>query len=175
MADVGAHVYYQRGSFDQINHASVMVQSLYRGHRARHELKKAAADEASEKSAIAAVAANRAASKKAKVTIQEDATLDFCKAHGIVFEAYAAMRGCPFSNPKVLAIAQGHGVGVSQVCLRWVLQKGAAMAVGLGANATRMPSYATEDLDLYSFELTTEEMATLSATGKQIPSCAQGY
>ena len=38
-----------------------------------------------------------------------------------------------------------------------------------------MPSYAREDLDLYGFELNTTEMATLSAKGKQIDSCAQGY
>ena len=38
-----------------------------------------------------------------------------------------------------------------------------------------MPSYAKEDLDVYSFELSDGEMATLSATGKQIASCAQGY
>ena len=51
--------------------------------------------------------------------------LKFCAEHGIVFEAYAAMRGCPFSDPKVQGIASTHGVSVAQVCLRWVLQKGA--------------------------------------------------
>lgn len=106
---------------------------------------------------------------------QEDEMLEYCAHNGIVFEAYAAMRGCPFSNPKVQQIAAARGVGVSQVCLRWVLQKGAVMAVGLGKNTTNMLSYAKEDLDVYSFELSDGEMATLSATGKQIPSCAQGY
>eukprot|EP00966_Prymnesium_polylepis_P282048 6517766-Prymnesium_polylepis.1 len=101
--------------------------------------------------------------------------LDYCREQGIVFEAYAAMRGCPFSDPAVQAIAAAHGVGVSQVCLRWVLQKGAMMAVGLGENTTKMPGYAKEDLDLYGFELNATEMTTLSATGKQIKSCAQGY
>ena len=92
-----------------------------------------------------------------------------------MFEAYAAMRGCPFSNPKVQAIASAHGVGVSQVCLRWVLQKGAMMAIGLGSNISDMPGYAKSDLDLYGFDLSADEMKTLSATGKQVPSCEQGY
>ena len=41
--------------------------------------------------------------------------------------------------------------------------------------AVAVPAYAKEDLDLYGFELSAAEMATLSATGKQISSCAQGY
>ena len=61
------------------------------------------------------------------------------------------------------------------MCLRWVLQKGATMAVGLGSNSSQMDDYAKADLDLYGFELTDAEMATLSATGKQIGQCAQGY
>jgi len=80
---------------------------------------------------------------------QEDEMLQFCAEQGIVFEAYAAMRGCPFHDAQVQGIASAHNVSVSQVCLRWVLQKGAMMAVGLGENATRMSSYAREDLDLY--------------------------
>lgn len=35
------------------------------------------------------------------------------------------MRGCPFTDPKVEAIATAHGVSTAQVCLRWVLQRGA--------------------------------------------------
>jgi len=106
---------------------------------------------------------------------QESEMLTYCAEQGIIFEAYAAMRGCPFSDPAVQAIASSHGVGVSQVCLRWVLQKGAVMAVGLGENATQMKEYAQADLDVYSFELSAAEMATLSATGSDIPSCEQGY
>ena len=79
---------------------------------------------------------------------QEDEMLQYCAEQGIVFEAYEAMRACPFSNPQVQSIAAGHGVGVSQVCLRWVLQKGAVFAVGLGANATEMPEYSKENLAL---------------------------
>ena len=106
---------------------------------------------------------------------QESEMLAYCEEQGIVFEAYAAMRACPFSNAQVKGIAAKHGVGVSQVCLRWVLQKGAVFAVGLGSNITEMPEYSHENLQLYDFELTADEMRTLDGTGKEIGSCAQGY
>ena len=139
----------------------------------------------------------------------DDETIAYCKAQGITYEAYEAMRGCPFSNaqvtrrapaapellhtrlarqrpaglgaavlvlthcpiasppPQVQAIAKSHGVGVSQVCLRWVLQKGAIMAVGIGANVTKMPTYAAEDLALYGFKLTESDMALLDSIGAE--------
>jgi len=127
--------------------------------------------------ALLAVAKQKPAVNQCQMSManQEDEMLQYCAAQGITFEAYAAMRGCPFSHPDVQSIAAAHGVGASQVCLRWVLQRGAVMAVGLGMNASRMAAYARSDLDLYGFELSTDEMARLSATGKQIGSCEQGY
>ena len=47
------------------------------------------------------------------------------------------------------ALAAKHSVSVSQVCLRWVLQKGAVMAVGLGSNASVMPEYSKENLTFW--------------------------
>eukprot|EP00316_Scyphosphaera_apsteinii_P005905 CAMPEP_0119307728 /NCGR_PEP_ID=MMETSP1333-20130426/8133_1 /TAXON_ID=418940 /ORGANISM="Scyphosphaera apsteinii, Strain RCC1455" /LENGTH=278 /DNA_ID=CAMNT_0007311325 /DNA_START=160 /DNA_END=999 /DNA_ORIENTATION=+ len=129
--------------------------------------------------ALLAVAKTKPAINQCQMSVaqQEEEMLQFCAEQGIVFEAYAAMRGCPFDNIQVQSIAAAHSVGVAQVCLRWVLQKGAIMAIGLGSNATRMPSYAKANLDLYGFELSANEMATLDATGSPIRggSCAQGY
>jgi len=105
---------------------------------------------------------------------QEDEMLQYCREQGITFEAYGGMRGCPFDDSQVRSIAMGHGVDVSQVCLRWILQKGAAFAAGLGSNVSNMPFYAEDNLDLYDFELTVDEMKTLNAKGEQISSCAQG-
>jgi diketogulonate reductase-like aldo/keto reductase len=50
-----------------------------------------------------------------------------------------------------------------QVCLRWVLQRGAVMAVGTGSNPATAGQYSAEDLDLFSFNLTAPEMSTLNA------------
>ena len=71
----------------------------------------------------------------------------------------AAYWGLLYAEARVT----GHGVSVAQVCLRWILQHGAALAVGLGANATTIPAYAATNLDLYSFELADAEMALLDA------------
>jgi len=92
-----------------------------------------------------------------------DDDIAFCKSQGITYEAYEAMRGCPFSDAKTQAIAKGHSVGVSQVCLRYVLQKGAILAVGLGGNQTNMPAYAAGNLDLFGFNLTSTDMAYLDS------------
>ena len=32
------------------------------------------------------------------------------------------MRGCPFTDPKVTAIASAHSVTAAQICVRWTLQ-----------------------------------------------------
>lgn len=99
------------------------------------------------------------------VAHRDDETMAYCASQGITYEAYEAMRGCPFSNTQVQAIAKSHGVGVSQVCLRWVLQKGAIMAVGVGSNVTEMGEFAKENLDLFGFELTPSDMALLDSLG----------
>eukprot|EP01043_Picozoa_sp_COSAG02_P064074 COSAG02_NODE_9262_length_2275_cov_1.777574_2_plen_77_part_00 len=56
------------------------------------------------------------------------------------------MKGCDFSSPVIKGIASSHSVGVAQVCLRWVLQRGCVMAVGTGANATTAVRKATNFL-----------------------------
>ena len=46
---------------------------------------------------------------------------------------------------------------------RRILQHGAALAVGLGENASTIAGYAATNLDLFSFELDVDEMALLDA------------
>ena len=75
------------------------------------------------------------------------------------------MRSCYGQKwtPALQQIANAHGKGISQVCLRWVLQRGAIMAIGTGGNATTIDAYTKEDLDLFGFELTDAEVAQISA------------
>jgi diketogulonate reductase-like aldo/keto reductase len=61
------------------------------------------------------------------------------------------MKGCDFSSPVIKGIASSHSVGVAQVCLRWVLQRGCVMAVGTGANATTAVRKATNFLLCLNF------------------------
>jgi diketogulonate reductase-like aldo/keto reductase len=56
-----------------------------------------------------------------------------------------------------------HPCQASQVCLRWVLQHGAVMAVGTGSSAATVGPYAAADLDNFGFELSRAEMGRLNA------------
>lgn len=91
----------------------------------------------------------------------DDATLAFCAAHGITPQSYGSLRGCPFGDQRLTAIAGAHNVTASQVCMRWVLQKGAVIAAGTGSNATTAPQYARENLGIFGFALSSVEMDTL--------------
>ena len=79
-----------------------------------------------------------------------------------VYESYGAMRGCPFSDPDLGAIAAAHKVSPAQVCLRWVLQHGAVIASGTGSNATTAGTYSKENLGIFDFELSDAEMMKLN-------------
>ena len=78
------------------------------------------------------------------VKSHDDDTIEYCQANGILHEAYFAMKGCPFTDARVGSIATAHNVSVSQVCLRYVLERGCAMAVGTGADASKVAPYARE-------------------------------
>jgi len=91
----------------------------------------------------------------------DDATIAYCKANGIAYEAYDVMKGCPFSDPTVTSIADSHGVSAAQVCLRWTLEKDCIMATGTGSDPGKAGTYAKEDLDIYGFALSAEEVAQL--------------
>lgn len=45
----------------------------------------------------------------------DDATIAWCQAHRVTYEAFDAMKGCDFSSSVVQGIATSHGVGVAQV------------------------------------------------------------
>ena len=48
----------------------------------------------------------------------DNVTINYCQDHGIVYEGYGAMRGCPFESPVVKQIALAHNASVAQVCIR---------------------------------------------------------
>jgi len=88
-------------------------------------------------------------------------TINFCLENQIQYESFHGMKGCPFDNKDLISIAAAHKVSAAQVCLRWVLEKGCMIASGTGADPTKAAAYAKENLDIYGFQLTPEEMATL--------------
>ena len=96
----------------------------------------------------------------------DDKTINYCKKKGIQYEAYSVMRGCPFKDEKAQAIATKHKVSVAQVCIRWTLQRGAIAAVGTGHDPAKVEEHAKSNLDVYSFELSPQEMDILNGLSK---------
>jgi len=90
----------------------------------------------------------------------------FCAQNGITLEAWAPiMRGGVFHIPEILTIAQRHNKSAAQVTLRWILQKG-IVAIPKSVHEDRI----AQNADLYDFELSPQEMATIDAldTGQRI-------
>ena len=70
----------------------------------------------------------------------DDATIAFCDAHNITYEAYGTLRDVDFTNAQLLAIAATHGVSAAQVALRFITQfgggRGHPLAVSPSASHT---------------------------------------
>lgn len=94
--------------------------------------------------------------------LQNLAVQDFDAAHGIVTEAWSPLaQGAALKDPSVLAIAEAHGRTPAQVILRWHLQQG---RVVIPKSVT--PSRIAENLDVFGFELSAEELRAVDALEK---------
>ncbi|PRW20855.1 glyoxal reductase [Chlorella sorokiniana] len=92
----------------------------------------------------------------------------FCRRHGILLQAYSSMggqylmrsgkRNPVLAHPAVVSIAQRLGRTPGQVVLRWALQHGQAVI----PRTSRMDRMK-ENLDLFSFNLTDQDMLALDA------------
>ncbi|MGV8964705.1 MAG: aldo/keto reductase [Cellulomonas sp.] len=81
---------------------------------------------------------------------------EYCQANGIIVEGYSPLAtGAILDNPEVLAVTQRYGRSVAQLCIRYVLQKGA-----LPLPKTTNPSRMRENADI-DFEISTEDMTFL--------------
>lgn len=85
----------------------------------------------------------------------------------IVLEAWfplggAMSHGALFRDPVLMKIAETHGKTPAQIILRWHIQEGHSAIPG----ATYHP-YITENIDIFDFELTPEEMAEIRALDKE--------
>jgi 2,5-diketo-D-gluconate reductase A len=85
---------------------------------------------------------------------------EFHVAHGIATESWSplAVSASTTGNPIVTAVAEAHGVTPTQAVLRWHLQLG-AIPIPKSGN----PDRQRENLDVFGFELTEDEMASISS------------
>ncbi len=88
--------------------------------------------------------------------------------HGIVTQAWSPIGGITFyrdgshgstlDDPVITGIARAHGKSPAQVMLRWGLQQGRSVI----PKSTK-PSRIAENIDVFDFELTIDEMAAVDA------------
>lgn len=91
--------------------------------------------------------------------LQSPDLVEYCDERGIVIEAWGPLKqGLIMDDAELAAIAGAHSVTVPQVVLRWMLQRG---VVAIPKSVT--PSRIAENADLYGFELSADEMATINA------------
>lgn len=82
-----------------------------------------------------------------------------CADRGIAVEAWAPLaQGAVFSDPQLTALAEQMGRTISQVVLRWALQRGDIVFPKSSA-----PERMRQNLEVFDFELTDEHMAAISA------------
>lgn len=90
------------------------------------------------------------------------------KEHNIALQAWYPLGGrgnaSIMSEPVIAEIAKTHGKSPAQVILRWHVQLGHSIIPG-----SKTPSHIAENLDLFDFELTNEEMAQINGLDKGEP------
>ena len=87
----------------------------------------------------------------------QEATVRYCQAHGIQVQAWSPMgRTRVLKDPLVQELAQNHGVSAAQICLRYAVQR-QIIPLPKASSIERMK----QNQDLFSFELTQEEMFRL--------------
>jgi 2,5-diketo-D-gluconate reductase A len=91
---------------------------------------------------------------------QRVADQEIMAAEGVQIESwgpFAEGRNGLFTDPTLSAIAAAHGKSVGQVVLHWLIQRG-VVVIPKSVRPERM----AENLDVFDFELTKEEMATIA-------------
>lgn len=84
------------------------------------------------------------------------ALVDFCKAQGILVEAYSPIaHGEALKKPAIAEMAKKYGVSAAQLCIRYVIQLG-TVALPKTANTAHMESDAAVD-----FSISDQDMNTL--------------
>ncbi|MDE5820884.1 MAG: aldo/keto reductase, partial [Paramuribaculum sp.] len=89
------------------------------------------------------------------------------KQDGIQLECWfplggAMSNGALFKDPEIIKIADAHGKTPAQIILRWHIQEGFSAIPGATDHG-----YITENIDIFDFELSPEEMAAMRALDKE--------
>lgn len=89
------------------------------------------------------------------------------KPYGIQVECWFPLggtmsHGALFKDPTIIDIAKAHGKTPAQIILRWHIQEGFSAIPGASN-----PDYIRENIDIFDFELSPEEMVQMRALNKE--------
>lgn len=88
----------------------------------------------------------------------QEAAITYCQANDIQVQAWSPLgRSRILEDPYMLQLAEKYQVSVSQICLKFILQKG-VIPLPKSANPERMKI----NCDLFSFEISSEDMWQLA-------------
>ena len=97
---------------------------------------------------------------------QESDVIPYIQKLGIVTESWYPLGGRGHTkellgNETISSIAENHGVSSAQVILRWDIQNGVIVMPG-----SSNPEHIRENLDIFGFELTDDEMEQIKALNR---------
>jgi diketogulonate reductase-like aldo/keto reductase len=96
------------------------------------------------------------------VVLQQPELVDYCKANGIVVEAYTPLaEGLFFDNPVLKELAKKYKKSVPQIMLRWCIDYG-VVPLTKSVHASRIK----ENLDIFDFALDASDMKKLKKLDK---------
>ena len=101
------------------------------------------------------------------VFLQQPELVAYCRDNDIVLEAYSPLaHGKDMTNATVQEIADKYGKSYAQIMLRWCIEEG---MVVLPKSVT--PSRIKENIELFDFALTTEDITALEGCDRDLRTC----
>jgi diketogulonate reductase-like aldo/keto reductase len=96
--------------------------------------------------------------------LPQDRMIAKLKEHGMILTAYCPVaRGQLLNDPVIGRIAAAHNKSSAQICLRWLIQQPMVAAVPRALDERHI----VENLDVFDFSLSNDEMRTISALRKR--------
>lgn len=108
--------------------------------------------------------------------LQQPELVAFCQANGVAVTSYSTFGAIGYvgigfatadqdclKDPVVLEVSKAHGKSPAQICLRYMVQQG----ISVIPKSTRVERL-NENKDVFSFELTADEMSKLAALDKNL-------
>jgi diketogulonate reductase-like aldo/keto reductase len=94
--------------------------------------------------------------------LRQEPLIAACREWGMAFTAYSPLgRQRVLDDPVITAIAARHGKTPAQVVLRWDIQQPGVVTIPKSATPERI----RQNLDIFDFALSPDEMAAISALG----------